>query len=96
MSMDFEIEYNEDKNRLLKATRGVCFDDVIELIKKDQNIKDVRHHNLNRYQKQRIFVLSINNYTYAVPYVIDLKKKTVFLKTIYPSRKYRKSYEKKL
>jgi uncharacterized DUF497 family protein len=94
--MDFEIEFNEDKNRLLKETRDICFDDIIELIKKDKIIKDVRHHNLGKYQRQRIFILKIKSYIYAVPYVVSLKKKIVFLKTIYPSRKYKKNYEKKL
>lgn len=33
-------------------------------------------------------------YVYAVPYVLDLKKKTVFLKTVYPSRVLTEKYMK--
>ncbi len=94
--MDFEIEYNEDKSRLLKATRGVCFDDVIELIKKDQIVADINHFNQKKYHKQAILIIKFKDYYYMIPHIKDLKNKVMFLKTIYPSRKYKKKYEKKL
>lgn len=96
MNMDFEIEFSEEKNQLLKETRGICFEDVIELIQKKLTIGDVKHHNQKRYRKQRIFIISFKNYAYVIPYVIDKNKKTIFLKTIYPSRRFKKKYEKKL
>ena len=39
---------------------------------------------------QRIFVLEINNYAYVVPYVKD--GNSVFLKTMFPSRKHASRY----
>jgi hypothetical protein len=32
--MDFEIKFSAEKNQLLKEARGICFEDVIELIQK--------------------------------------------------------------
>jgi len=40
-------------------------------------------------------VVKIKNYVYAVPYVIDEKKKTIFLKTVYPSRVLTKKHLRK-
>jgi len=48
------------------------------------------HFNLDKYPNQRLFILSIQNYTYYVPFVEDEEK--VFLKNIIPSRKYHKIY----
>jgi len=38
-------------------------------------------------------LVAINDYVYAVPYVEDSEK--IFLKTVFPSRKYTKLYLKK-
>lgn len=40
--------------------------------------------------EQKIFVLDIDDYAYVVPYVED--EKAMYLKTIYPSRKYTKQF----
>lgn len=88
------IEYNEEKNLLLKATRGVGFPEVIETIQKGKILADLEHHQELR-QHQRILVIKINNYAYAVPYVYDKEKGTAFLKTIFPSRELTKKYLKR-
>jgi len=54
----------------------------------------VPHPNLDKYPTQRLFILSINGYTYYVPFVEDDEK--IFLKSIIPSRKYHKTYKDKL
>lgn len=87
------FNYSEEKNLLLKATRRIGFDDVIEAIRLGKLIDDVKHPNLKR-GNQRIYVVKINNYAYAVPYVLDNQKQEVFLKTIYPSRLLTKHYLK--
>ena len=84
--MKFKIEFNEEKNILLKETRGVCFDNVIEAIKKNKVIDDLKHHRQKRYPKQKMLVIRIKNYVYAVLYVINERKGVIFLKTVYPSR----------
>ncbi len=43
-----------------------------------------------KYPEQKIFVLSIDEYVYLVPYVESTEE--IFLKTIIPSRKATKEY----
>lgn len=86
------ISYDEGKNLILQQTRGIGFEDVIKAIEQKHILADLKHHDQNKYPNQRILVISIKNYAYAVPYVIDAKKQAIFLKTIYPSRALTKKY----
>ncbi len=81
----FRIEYSEEKNLLLKETRELGFEDVIVSIEEKKILGDLKHRN-KKYAHQRILVIKIEAYAYAVPYVIDPKRKVIFLKTVYPSR----------
>ncbi len=81
----YRIDFSEAKNLLLKETRGTGFEDVIVAIEKKQILGDMKHRN-KKYVHQRILVIKREEYVYAVPYVIDLKRKVIFLKTVYPSR----------
>lgn len=81
----YRIEFSEAKNLLLKETRGTGFEDVIVAIEKKRILGDMRHGN-KKYIHQRILVVRKDEYVCAVPYVIDLKRKVIFLKTVYPSR----------
>lgn len=90
--MKYTVEYGEEKSLLLRETRGVDFDDVIDEIEGKRVIDDLKNKN---YPNQRMLVVRIKKYTYAVPYVIDKKRKIMFLKTIYPSRVLVKKYGKK-
>ena len=90
--MEFDIEFNEEKNLLLKATRGICFDDVIDALADDGYVDVLIHKNKNRYHNQRILVVKIKEYIYAVPFVINKDKNTIFLKTVYPDRRLTKIY----
>lgn len=92
--MVFRIDYSEEKNQLLKATRGVGFDDVVLAVKNNKLITDKKHSN-RKFKHQRLLVVEINHYIYAVPYVINKQKKEIFLKTVYPSRVLNKKYEVK-
>lgn len=91
--MVFSINFSEEKNQVLKATRGVCFDDVIDALELNQELADISHPN-NERSNQKVYVVRINNYAYAVPYTLDRKKKEIFLKTVYPSRVLTKKYLK--
>lgn len=83
--MVFSIKFNEEKNQLLKTTRNVSFEDILEALKKGKLLAEVAHPS-QRHPRQRLYVVRIKNYAYAVPYVTDTRKKEIFLKTIYPSR----------
>ena len=85
MSEEIIFEFNEEKNRKLKVERGICFLDVIVLLDEAHILDVVEHPNKERYPKQKIYIMKIDNYAYLVPFVKNGKK--VFLKTIIPSRK---------
>jgi len=89
--MDYAVEFGPEKNELLKSTRNIGFEEVIECIQNGDLLGNKIHHNKLR-SNQRIYIVSINSYAYIVPYVIDEENKKIFLKTIYPSRKYTKLY----
>lgn len=50
---------------------------------------DILEHPTN--QSQKIFIVEINHYIYAVPFVVD-KDYNIVLKTAYPTRKLYKKY----
>jgi uncharacterized DUF497 family protein len=84
------FEWNEDKNKQLNATRGVCFEDVFIAISEGRLLDILPHHNLEKYPNQKLFIVKMKNYVYYVPFIED--SKTIFLKNIIPSRKYQKKY----
>ncbi|MGI9027947.1 MAG: toxin [Candidatus Saccharimonadales bacterium] len=91
--MAFNIKFSEEKNQLLKATRGVGFNEIINTIYAGELLADIAHPSRKR-PDQRLYVVRIEKYAYAVPYIIDLKKNEIFLKTAYPSRTLTKKYIK--
>jgi hypothetical protein len=91
--MAFDINFNEEKNQLLKATRGVGFDEVIDAMSKGNVLADIVHPSKSRLN-QRLYVIKIKKYAYAVPYVINVQKREIFLKTAYPSSTLTKKYIK--
>ncbi len=86
-----QINWNEDKNQLLKQTRGVCFEDVEFAIINDNILDIVPHHNVAKYPNQELMIISLSGYTYYVPFVTDDVQ--IFLKNIIPSRKHHKIYQ---
>lgn len=87
------FEWDEEKNEWLKRERGVSFQEVEKIIDKKQTLDVIDNPNKTRYPRQRLFIVSINNYAYVVPFVEDEEK--VFLKTVIPSRKMTKKYLKR-
>ncbi|MDP4011449.1 MAG: toxin [Candidatus Roizmanbacteria bacterium] len=85
------FDWNEEKNKKLKRERGISFEHVVIAIKNDQALDITRSKN-TKYEKQRSYIIEINDYIYVVPFVFDTKRKLRFLKTIYPSRKLTKKY----
>lgn len=84
------FDWNPYKNKLLRKTRGVGFEDVVNAIHENCLLTILEHPNREKYPNQRVYIVAINNYAYAVPFVDN--KKVCFLKTIYPSRKYTKQF----
>lgn len=89
--MDFSITFNEEKNQLLKVTRGICFEDILAALENGKLLADIAHPN-NQRTNQKVYIVQIGQYAYAVPYVINEQKREIFLKTVYPSRVFTKTY----
>ena len=81
-----EIKWNLLKNRRLKETRGVSFE---ELIGKAELIAVKEHP---KRELQSIMLFYYRNYVWVVHYVED-ENGNIFLKTLYPSRKYTKKFK---
>ncbi len=84
------ISWNAEKNALLKAGRGVSFEDVVFHIVAGDILDTVDHPNQERYPGQQIHVIAIEEHVSVVPFVES--EEEVFLETIIPSRKATKSY----
>ena len=78
------FDWDDEKNEVLKKTRGVSFEQVELAIALGDLIDRVKHPN------QKVFLVKIENYIYSVPYVEDNEK--IFLKTIIPNSKATKKY----
>jgi len=80
------FEFSSEKNEILKSERNISFEQIIESIAENGVLLDFPHPNEDIYPGQRILVVKFNDYTYCVPYVQE--KDLIFLKTIFPSRKF--------
>ena len=83
-----DIVWDEAKNKKLKETRGVSFEDLAQLILDKKYLAVLE--NPGR-PGQMVFVVSYKGYTYVVPFVVD-KEDNIVLKTVFPSRKFHKLY----
>lgn len=86
-----QYEFSADKNKLLITERGISFEEVIAALDDDNLLEIVVHPNPEKYPNQQIYVINIDGYIYLVPFV-KKDEHTVFLKTIFPSRKLTKKY----
>ena len=84
------FHWDNEKNELLKSTRGVCFEQVVLLMERGEVLDTIEHPNQERYPGQKIAVVMIDTYVYLVPYVEHDEE--IFLKTIIPSRKATNKY----
>lgn len=80
-----QVKWNPVKSERLKRTRGVSFEDIIS-----SKLIAIKQH--PGREDQRIMIFEHKRYLWAVPCVVD--KDTIFLKTIYPSRKLMKIYKR--
>lgn len=81
------IDWSDEKDELLRTTRGVCFEDVVREIVAGRFIGP--EDNPSRPEQKRIIV-KLREYPHIVPIVIN-ERGDWFLKTIIPSRKAKKA-----
>ena len=80
-----EIRWNPLKSERLKRVRGVSFEELITA----ELVIFKRHP---KKKAQSIMLFKFRGYIWVVPYIEE--KDFIFLKTLYPSRKYTKLYKK--
>jgi len=81
------LNWSLEKNDLLKAKRGISFEEIALLIESGRILgieENIGHPN------QKIYILEIEDYAYIVPFVENQTE--IFLKTAFPSRKYTKRF----
>ena len=84
------FRWDNDKNELLKNSRGVCFEQVVILMEREDILETIEHPNQNKYPGQKIATVMIDDYAYLVPYIQQSDE--IFLKTIIPGRKATNKY----
>ncbi len=80
-----KFKWNEDKNKILKLKRGVSFEEIL-----DSKFIGTEKHSTR--ENQTVMLFEYKNYIWIVPCVIE--KDYIFLKTLFPSRKYTQKYKK--
>jgi uncharacterized DUF497 family protein len=84
------FDWNDEKNEILKKTRGVSFELIELAIAAGDLIARLKHPNPAKYPNQKVFLVKIEDHIYSVPYIEDDEK--IFLKTIIPNSKATKKY----
>ena len=88
---DIKYDFSVEKNHKLKVERNISFEEVISVIQSGGLLDVVNHPNEQKYPNQKMYVLDIDDYIYLVPFVHN-DETSVFLKTIFKSRKMTKQY----
>ena len=81
------LNWNNEKNKILKHARGISFEEIAYLIESGQILGIEEHPGRSN---QKIYILEIEQYAFVVPFVEQGDE--IFLKTAFPSRKYTKRY----
>ena len=82
--------WSSDKNQLLIKERGISFERIVFEIGSGNELDVLEHPNQQKYPEQKILMVQVDDYVYAVPFVESDTE--IFLKTIIPSRKATKLY----
>ena len=80
------IKWDEEKNKILKEERGVSFEEIL-----DSTFIGAEKHRTRK--KQIILLYEYKKYIWIVPCVVE--DEYIFLKTMFPSRKYTKLFKSK-
>jgi uncharacterized DUF497 family protein len=86
------FRWSAGKSQTLKEEWGVSFESIVVAIESGGLLDILAHPNQSKYPRQRVLVVSCDNYVYLVPFVEE--EEYFFLKTIIPSRKATRDYLK--
>jgi uncharacterized DUF497 family protein len=95
MSKQYNYNFSSEKNQKLITERNISFEEIIAAIEDDFLLDIIEHPNGQKYSDQRMYVVELNRYVYLVPFVTE-EDGTIFLKTIFPSRKATQKYLKEI
>ncbi len=87
-----KYDWNPEKNEWLKKERKLSFEEVVFHLSQGDVWKVADHPDQKKYPGQKIYFIIIEDYIYLVPHI--LRKEYIFLKTIIPSRKATKVYQR--
>ena len=91
MTKKYTFNFSSEKNQKLIDERGVSFEEIISAIESNCILDVIEHPNSAKYTNQQMYVVEFNHYIYLVPFVIE-NTGTIFLKTIFASRKATQKY----
>ena len=92
--MNSFFDWSTKKNQQLLEQRGVSFERVISAVERGGLLDVLQHPSQDRYPGQSIYVVDIDAYVYLVPFVMQADDAR-FLKTIIPSRKATRDYQRR-
>jgi len=78
---------------MAQTNERVTFEEIVLRLAGDDLIDIINHPDPHRYPGQRIFIVRVGEHIMSVPFVEN--DETIFLKTIIPSRRMKKIYQKK-
>lgn len=82
---EWDYAFDPAKNAWLMRERRVSFEQIIALIEDGALLQVLEHPDQDRYPDQLLYEVDVGGYVYIVPVVRT--GRTLFLKTIYPSRR---------
>jgi len=85
-----EFTWCAEKDAHLEQVRGVGFKQIVQHIQAGHLLDILEHPNPGRYPEQRVLVVEMQGYVYAVPY--EKMGNAFHLKTVFPSRKLTRRY----
>lgn len=84
------FRWSPEKNETLGAERGISFERIVVAIESGGLLDVLAHPNQAKYPRQRVLVVSCDDYACLVPFVEE--EDYFFLKTVIPSRKATRDY----
>jgi uncharacterized DUF497 family protein len=87
-----KYDWNPEKNEWLKKERKISFEEVVFHLSQGDVWKVADHPDQKKYPGQKIYFVIIDDRIYLVPHIVS--EENIFLKTIIPSRKAKKDYQK--
>ncbi len=84
------FRWDPEKNAQLKRERQISFERVVLHIEQGDLLDILEHPNPQKYPGQRLLIVQIEGYVFVVPSIEE--DASIFLKTIFPSRKLTKHY----